>query len=175
MVDRGGSLRVRDAGRRPFSRRQRQVLQLLLTGLRNEEIAISLGVGTETVKTYVTQILGALGARDRAELASRALTRAHSVAKVLADRVDLPLVVSDESGWIWLMNVTAVRLGLAAELLPPDLRREIRLRHRRAGIVSIRGTFQSSSSGRRDQWIIEHAWMDGRIAMLLWRVAPLPL
>jgi len=172
MVSRGRSLRVRDACRRPISRRQRQVLQLLLTGSRNEEIAASLGVGVETVKTYVAQLLGALDARDRGELAARAFARARAIAKVLADLIDQPLVVSDESGWIWLMNLTAARLGLAAESLPTDVRREISLRHRRAGIIAIRGTFQSSSSGRLHHWIIEHVWIDGSTAMLLWRVVP---
>ena len=45
--------------------RERQVLHLVAQGHSNLEIAESLFVGTETVKTHVGNILAKLGARDR--------------------------------------------------------------------------------------------------------------
>lgn len=45
--------------------RERQVLYLVAQGHSNLEIADSLFVGTETVKTHVGNILAKLGARDR--------------------------------------------------------------------------------------------------------------
>ena len=45
--------------------RERQVLYLMARGRSNQEIADSLFIGTETVKTHVGNILAKLGARDR--------------------------------------------------------------------------------------------------------------
>lgn len=45
--------------------RERQVLYLMAQGRSNVEIADSLFIGTETVKTHVGNILAKLGARDR--------------------------------------------------------------------------------------------------------------
>jgi DNA-binding NarL/FixJ family response regulator len=45
--------------------RERQVLYLVAQGRSNVEIADSLFIGTETVKTHVGNILAKLGARDR--------------------------------------------------------------------------------------------------------------
>jgi DNA-binding NarL/FixJ family response regulator len=47
--------------------REREVLTLIAAGLRNEEIAIRLGIGTATVKTHVNNIFGKIGAVDRGQ------------------------------------------------------------------------------------------------------------
>lgn len=52
-----------------LTRRQREVLALLADGKSNREIAGALFVSEGTVKNHVTQILAALGVRDRTRLA----------------------------------------------------------------------------------------------------------
>lgn len=52
--------------------REEQVLELLGNGLANKEIARRLGIGQQTVKTYVSSLLGKLGVRSRTEAALRA-------------------------------------------------------------------------------------------------------
>lgn len=47
--------------------REREVLQVLGTGLNNQEIADSLSIGAATVKTHVSSVLAKLGLRDRAQ------------------------------------------------------------------------------------------------------------
>ncbi len=56
----------------PLSEREREVLGLLARGLTNREIANQLHLAEGTVKNYVTNILGKIGARDRTQAALRA-------------------------------------------------------------------------------------------------------
>jgi PAS domain S-box-containing protein len=62
----------RVAGRRAEARalrmtdRELEIVQLIADGLGNREIAQTLQISLETVKTYVRRLLGKLGARSRA-------------------------------------------------------------------------------------------------------------
>ncbi|MFD7639455.1 response regulator [Kitasatospora sp. NPDC059795] len=49
----------------PLSEREQDVLRLMASGLGNAEIAATLFLGAETVKTHVANILTKLGARNR--------------------------------------------------------------------------------------------------------------
>lgn len=64
-----GSAEVRLSGR------EREVLQLIADGLSNADIGETLGIGDETVKTYVTSIFRKLGASHRAHAVAMALRR----------------------------------------------------------------------------------------------------
>lgn len=55
---------VADSG---LSVREQEVLELMAQGRSNAEIAAELYLGSETVKTYVSSLLGKLGARDRTQ------------------------------------------------------------------------------------------------------------
>ena len=56
----------------PLSERELDVLRLLADGCSNREIAATLFLAEGTVKNYVTNVLGKLGARDRTQAALRA-------------------------------------------------------------------------------------------------------
>jgi DNA-binding NarL/FixJ family response regulator len=62
----------RKKGHVTLSPRERTVLQLVASGQTNAEIALSLGVSSETVKTLVQRIFRKLGTRRRAEAVSTA-------------------------------------------------------------------------------------------------------
>jgi two-component system, NarL family, response regulator YdfI len=51
----------------PLTRREREVLQMLASGLGNKEIATRLAISEHTVKFHVASILGKLGAASRTE------------------------------------------------------------------------------------------------------------
>lgn len=55
-----------DTSRQPLSMRERQVLDALGAGRQNKEIAVQLGISTETVKSHVSQIMARLGVTTRA-------------------------------------------------------------------------------------------------------------
>jgi two-component system, NarL family, response regulator LiaR len=55
--------------------RERDVLRQIALGKSNREIAESLAIGEETVKTHVRHVLAKLGAENRAQAAVRALAR----------------------------------------------------------------------------------------------------
>jgi two-component system nitrate/nitrite response regulator NarL len=54
--------------------RERQVLELISKGATNREIARSLSIGTETVKSHVRNIMTKLNVRDRSRLGIAAMT-----------------------------------------------------------------------------------------------------
>lgn len=65
----------RDPGDAPaalLSRKELQALRLLVSGRTNEEIARSMFVSSNTVKTHLRRIYGELGVRSRAEAIARA-------------------------------------------------------------------------------------------------------
>lgn len=56
-----------------LSERQRAVLQMMTEGMRTAEIASSLGVGEETVRTHIKAAIRKLGATDRTQAVAIAL------------------------------------------------------------------------------------------------------
>jgi len=59
----------------PLTRREREVLQMLATGLANKEIAARLAISDHTVKFHVASILGKLGVSTRTEAVSVGIRR----------------------------------------------------------------------------------------------------
>ena len=57
-----------------LSARQRQVMELAAAGLSNKEIARSLDIRPETVKSYLKSVFAKLGVERRAQAVSRAQT-----------------------------------------------------------------------------------------------------
>ncbi|QCB50776.1 response regulator transcription factor [Rhodococcus sp. PAMC28707] len=67
VTKRRGSLRSQPAKLAVLTPREREVLELIAQGLSNVEIAESLFVAEQTVKTHVGKVLGKLHLRDRAQ------------------------------------------------------------------------------------------------------------
>lgn len=59
----------------PLTRREREVLQMLASGLANKEIAARLAISDHTVKFHIASILGKLGASTRTEAVSAGIRR----------------------------------------------------------------------------------------------------
>jgi two-component system NarL family response regulator len=58
-----------------LTRREHEVLRLIVKGMSNREIAMQLGITEGTVKSFVNSILGKLGVRDRTQAVTTALQR----------------------------------------------------------------------------------------------------
>lgn len=63
------------AGRADLTRREMDVLRLIVRGNSNKEIADALNTTEGTIKSYVNGLLGKLGVRDRTQAATAALRR----------------------------------------------------------------------------------------------------
>jgi two-component system, NarL family, response regulator YdfI len=59
----------------PLTKREREVLQMLASGLGNKEIAVRLSISEHTAKFHVASILGKLGASTRTEAVSIGIRR----------------------------------------------------------------------------------------------------
>jgi DNA-binding NarL/FixJ family response regulator len=59
----------------PLTPREREVLQMLASGLVNKEIASKLSISDHTVKFHVASILGKLGASTRTEAVALGIRR----------------------------------------------------------------------------------------------------
>jgi DNA-binding NarL/FixJ family response regulator len=57
----------------PLSSREMEILELVIQGMSNREIAYHLGISHQTVKNHMTAILGKLGVADRTQAAVYAL------------------------------------------------------------------------------------------------------
>jgi DNA-binding NarL/FixJ family response regulator len=58
-----------------LTRREVQVIELIADGMRNKEIAMSLGISEETVHSHVRNVLAKLHVKDRAGAVTAALRR----------------------------------------------------------------------------------------------------
>jgi DNA-binding NarL/FixJ family response regulator len=67
VTSRRGTPRAEPSSLRVLTPREREVLELIAKGMSNTEIAQSLFVAEQTVKTHVGKVLGKLGLRDRAQ------------------------------------------------------------------------------------------------------------
>ncbi len=59
----------------PLSKREMEILRLVVRGMSNKEIAYHLGISHQTVKNHITAILSKLGVADRTQAAVHALRR----------------------------------------------------------------------------------------------------
>ena len=59
----------------PLSNREMEILEVVIQGMSNKEIAYELGISHQTVKNHMTAILSKLGVADRTQAAVYALRR----------------------------------------------------------------------------------------------------
>ena len=64
-----------------FTNREQQVLNLLLDGNSNREIAQSLKIEERTVKSYVTKLMQKMGVKNRTALTMRAQDRSTTIRR----------------------------------------------------------------------------------------------
>ncbi len=71
----GGPAPIADDSPEHLTLREREVLEMMMEGLSNKEIAAHLSISAHTVKFHISSILGKLGASTRTEAAAIGLRR----------------------------------------------------------------------------------------------------
>jgi DNA-binding NarL/FixJ family response regulator len=74
-------------GRTAFTNREQEVLQLLVAGHSNKEIASLLGIRVGTVKAHMGKVMRKVGVQNRIALSSYALTHSLVIAKQRSSNV----------------------------------------------------------------------------------------
>jgi D-alanyl-D-alanine carboxypeptidase/D-alanyl-D-alanine-endopeptidase (penicillin-binding protein 4) len=107
-----GSARV--PGRTPLTPRQREVLELIVEGLDNAQIAARLGISERTVRAHVSNVLERTGAANRTQAAVAAIQRGWVATLLLTLFVALSLVPATAVAAI--EDPAALRAVLAREM-----------------------------------------------------------
>jgi DNA-binding CsgD family transcriptional regulator len=76
----GAAALPREAPSRPLTARERDVVEHVLAGESNAEIAVALGMSEKTVKTHLTHVYEKVGVRSRTELTVRLGAAPRSIA-----------------------------------------------------------------------------------------------
>jgi DNA-binding NarL/FixJ family response regulator len=76
FIERAGSTpgQIFPTGRGAFTDREKQVLELLVVGRSNKEIASALGIEERTVKAHVAKLMRKVGVPNRIALSIHAVT-----------------------------------------------------------------------------------------------------
>ncbi|MBI4498909.1 MAG: response regulator transcription factor [Chloroflexi bacterium] len=72
-------------GAETLTRREREVVLLVVEGRRNREIAETLGISQKTVESHIKNILLKLGVHNRVQIAIRAVTYQAGVPGLLPE------------------------------------------------------------------------------------------
>jgi DNA-binding NarL/FixJ family response regulator len=71
----GQPKRMRSGANEAITEREKEVLEMLVTGLSNKEIGAPLGIVERTVKAHIAKIMRKVGVHSRIELSVHALSR----------------------------------------------------------------------------------------------------
>ena len=112
---------ARVPGRTPLTPRQREVLELIVEGLDNAQIATRLGISERTVRAHVSNVLERTGAANRTQAAVAAIQRGWVATLLLA---------------IALLGLMSATAAAAAVESPAALRAKLTREMRAAGGAS---------------------------------------
>ena len=74
LIERSGDLlRHRQAGSPHLTSRQKEVLNMLVEGRSNKEIAVLMGIEVRTVKAHIASLLRKMGVKNRIALSVQAI------------------------------------------------------------------------------------------------------
>ncbi len=73
FVERSSHVGKRVPGRMDFTHREREVLEMLVAGRSNREIAVPLGIEERTVKAHVAKLMRKVGVQNRIMLSVHAV------------------------------------------------------------------------------------------------------
>lgn len=75
VISQGGPASAKPEAAEQLTERELEIVKLMASGAANKEIAASLFISENTVKTHISNLFQKLGARDRTEAVTKALAR----------------------------------------------------------------------------------------------------
>lgn len=117
MKDRFLSMQLKDDVKVTLSKREIEILELIVAGKSNKEIAIILSISINTVKVHIANIFQKLGVNSRTEAISKSLEPSEKIVEKEISIAEKPSIQSNLNGISQSRSIPYIAIPLAYTII----------------------------------------------------------